>query len=76
MEPILTEQEKLSKRKKWLKKNGWTFERLAQRLGMARTSAFLAIEKPHGLPELVAMLREIGIPEEFLPEANYPRPGP
>ena len=73
---ILTEQEKVIKRKAWLRKNGWTFEKLSRHLDMSRGHAFELIERPHVRPEHVAKLREIDMPEDLLPEARYTRPGP
>ncbi len=76
MSSILSEQEKVRKRKVWLRQNGWTFERLSQLLNMSRGCAFGAIGKSHARPELVERLRTTGLPEDLLPEARYVRPGP
>jgi len=73
---ILTEREKVIKRKAWLLTNAWTFDKLSRLFDMSRGNVFALIEKSHVRPEYVAKLREINMPEDLLPEARYTRPGP
>ena len=73
---ILPEPTRKDKLKGWLCANRLTYAKIGARLGLAASSLSLILNGNTARPERVAQLRELGIPEELLPEPLYIPPGP
>lgn len=69
----LTRQERL---KVWLWRNNLPQAAIARKLGVAKATVGYWIRAEHLPTERVAMLRELGIPAELLPEARDLPSGP
>jgi hypothetical protein len=76
MSLILSEPTRKDKLKGWLCAHRLTYAAIGAHLGLAASSLSLILNGDTARPERVAQLRELGIPEELLPEPLYIPPGP
>ena len=73
---ILSEPTRKDKLKGWLCTNRLTYAEIGAHIGLAASSLAIILNGDTARPERVAQLRELGIPEELLPEPLYIPPGP
>jgi hypothetical protein len=73
---ILENPARKDKLKGWLCANRLTYAEIGTHLGMAASSVSFILNGDTARPERVAQLRELGIPEELLPDPLYIPPGP
>ncbi len=71
----IAEPNRIDNIKAWLSARHLTHADVGQALGITAAAVTKMLNNDHARPERVAQLREIGIPEDLLPEARYITPG-
>ena len=76
MSLMLSEPTRKDKLKGWLCAHRLTYADIGAQLGMVASSVALILNSDTARPERVDQLRDLGIPEEYLPAPLYVPPGP